>query len=61
MVGTLVAAFVKDPILRHLFPDEDTYRATPLSSSGTSSTSGCTGRRSGRSAGCVRRHLGAAR
>lgn len=25
MVGTLVAAFVKDPVLRHLFPDEDTY------------------------------------
>ncbi|MGW0214743.1 GNAT family N-acetyltransferase [Micromonospora chokoriensis] len=25
VVGTLVAAFVKDPVLRHLFPDEDTY------------------------------------
>ncbi|MET8199085.1 GNAT family N-acetyltransferase [Micromonospora taraxaci] len=25
VVGTLVAAFVQDPILRHLFPDEDTY------------------------------------
>lgn len=25
MVDTLVAAFVKDPILRHLFPDEETY------------------------------------
>lgn len=25
MVGSLVAAFVKDPVLRHLFPDEDTY------------------------------------
>ncbi|MEU8423123.1 GNAT family N-acetyltransferase [Micromonospora sp. NPDC048835] len=25
VVGTLVAAFVKDPILRHLFPDDDTY------------------------------------
>ncbi|MFJ6168758.1 GNAT family N-acetyltransferase [Micromonospora orduensis] len=25
VVGTLVAAFTKDPILRHLFPDEATY------------------------------------
>ncbi|MGC4864118.1 GNAT family N-acetyltransferase [Micromonospora sp. DT53] len=25
VVATLVAAFIKDPILRHLFPDEDTY------------------------------------
>ncbi|MGC4874992.1 GNAT family N-acetyltransferase [Micromonospora sp. DT43] len=25
VVGTLVAAFVKDPILRHLFPDDATY------------------------------------
>ncbi|MGC4758440.1 GNAT family N-acetyltransferase [Micromonospora trifolii] len=25
VVGSLVAAFVKDPILRHLFPDEETY------------------------------------
>lgn len=25
MVGSLVAAFVKDPVLRHLFPDEETY------------------------------------
>ncbi|WP_412101396.1 GNAT family N-acetyltransferase [Micromonospora ureilytica] len=25
VLATLVAAFVKDPILRHLFPDEDTY------------------------------------
>ncbi|MCZ7379193.1 GNAT family N-acetyltransferase [Micromonospora sp. WMMC250] len=25
VVGTLVAAFVQDPILRHLFPDDDTY------------------------------------
>ncbi|MGV9214962.1 GNAT family N-acetyltransferase [Micromonospora sp. RB23] len=25
VVGTLVAAFVKDPILRHLFPDDETY------------------------------------
>ncbi|MGW5561121.1 GNAT family N-acetyltransferase [Micromonospora sp. NPDC003944] len=25
VVGTLVATFVKDPILRHLFPDDDTY------------------------------------
>ncbi|MCG5471548.1 GNAT family N-acetyltransferase [Micromonospora sp. LAH09] len=25
VVDTLVAAFVKDPILRHLFPDEETY------------------------------------
>ncbi|PYC67288.1 N-acetyltransferase [Micromonospora arborensis] len=25
VVGSLVAAFVKDPILRYLFPDEDTY------------------------------------
>ncbi|MDG4782968.1 GNAT family N-acetyltransferase [Micromonospora sp. WMMD961] len=25
IVGTLVAAFVKDPVLRHLFPDEDIY------------------------------------
>ncbi|WP_433126140.1 GNAT family N-acetyltransferase [Micromonospora sp. CA-240977] len=25
VVGSLVAAFVKDPVLRHLFPDEDTY------------------------------------
>lgn len=25
MVDTLVAAFVKDPVLRHLFPDEETY------------------------------------
>ncbi|SCE99442.1 Acetyltransferase (GNAT) family protein [Micromonospora coriariae] len=25
VVGSLVAAFVKDPVLRYLFPDEDTY------------------------------------
>ena len=25
VVGTLVAAFVKDPVLRYLFPDEETY------------------------------------
>ncbi|WP_433262997.1 GNAT family N-acetyltransferase [Micromonospora vinacea] len=25
VVGSLVAAFVKDPVLRHLFPDEETY------------------------------------
>lgn len=25
MVDSLVAAFVKDPVLRHLFPDEETY------------------------------------
>ncbi|MFE0527511.1 GNAT family N-acetyltransferase [Micromonospora parva] len=25
VVGSLVAAFVKDPVLRFLFPDEDTY------------------------------------
>ncbi|MFY1616934.1 GNAT family N-acetyltransferase [Micromonospora sp. WMMD736] len=25
VVGTLVAAFVRDPILRHLFPDDETY------------------------------------
>lgn len=25
MVGSLVAAFVKDPVLRYLFPDEETY------------------------------------
>ncbi|WP_433114467.1 GNAT family N-acetyltransferase [Micromonospora sp. CA-246542] len=25
VVGTLVAAFVTDPILRHLFPDDETY------------------------------------
>ncbi|MGC4771646.1 GNAT family N-acetyltransferase [Micromonospora sp. DT44] len=25
VVGTLVAAFVKDPVLRHLFPDDETY------------------------------------
>ncbi|MEU7584864.1 GNAT family N-acetyltransferase [Micromonospora sp. NPDC049230] len=25
VIGTLVAAFVRDPILRHLFPDDETY------------------------------------
>ncbi|MEO3769494.1 GNAT family N-acetyltransferase [Micromonospora sp. B9E7] len=25
VVGSLVAAFVKDPVLRYLFPDDDTY------------------------------------
>ncbi|MEU1587622.1 GNAT family N-acetyltransferase [Micromonospora sp. NPDC005710] len=25
VVGTLVAAFVQDPVLRYLFPDDDTY------------------------------------
>ncbi|WP_406078744.1 GNAT family N-acetyltransferase [Micromonospora sp. NBC_00858] len=25
VVGSLVAAFIKDPVLRHLFPDEETY------------------------------------
>ncbi|WP_422736201.1 GNAT family N-acetyltransferase [Micromonospora sp. WMMD729] len=25
VVGTLVAAFVRDPILRHLFPDDESY------------------------------------
>ncbi|WP_433535038.1 GNAT family N-acetyltransferase [Micromonospora sp. CA-249363] len=25
VVATLVAAFVKDPVLRHLFPDDETY------------------------------------